>query len=195
MKPKFIMLGGSIGVGKTTLAYGLKKHIPDLVIVESDTIRRELLGFPLDYFMNNAVDGSFSEESNRRVHSEMGLRVQDALLKGKPTLQAVAATSPENYHKIADEHRGTAEFKGIFLRAPEAVILERLKKRKSEREGHLPLSVELGHASDADEKVLNHLPISNDVPYGWFTIDATQPAETVLAKALAFIECPDETLP
>lgn len=187
IKPKFIVIGGSIGSGKTNLAYGLKQHLPDVVIIENDTVRRELLGFPLDYFMNHEVDNSFSDENNERVRAEMNRRIQDAFLQGKSVIEAPTRTMSFLYKMYEGIYPDRVDFKGIFLYAPEEVIRQRLRKRALERATLSELSLEEGHASDADEAVLLKMPVNNEIPENWFGIDTTQPKYEVLQLAIDYI--------
>lgn len=187
MKPVFIALGGSIGVGKTTLAYKLKEFLPDLVILEDDTIRRELLGFSLNHFMNHNLDNSFSEENHQKVRQVIRQRTIAALESGKPVIHCLTKKYTDEYTAVEQEYAGNANFKGIFLYAPEETIRQRLQKRKTERDTQEVLQVESGHASDADENVLAHLPINNTVPNGWLGINAALSGEQILQEAIHYI--------
>lgn len=192
MTSRFILIGGAIGSGKTSLAYGLKPYLPDLVIVESDMVRRELLGYPLDFNMNGDTrDICYSEEMNTRVYNEMDNRIRHALDAGKTVIECTAKPHSPKIQQSQENHGRNADaFFGIFLKTSEDIVRARLKQRSAERVLNQSLSVEKGHASDADETVLAFMPVPEQAPEGWLTIDASQPRDAVVKHAWAYISRP-----
>lgn len=173
MTSVLLLLGGSIGAGKTTLAYQLAKKNPaGIVVIENDTIRRELLGFPLNYFMNQDLDDSFSAENNQRVIQTMNERTTHQLHAGKTVIRChvdVSENDTTRFQKLYPDTKVIC----VYLLAPIHIIHERLAKRKYERDTLTELSVEQGHASDADANVLLKFPVRTEAPKGWHMLDAT----------------------
>lgn len=180
---KFILIGGSIDVGKTTLAYALQNAFPDIMIIENDTIRRELLGFPLDYFMNHDLDNSFSDENNQLVKTDINKRILNALNAGKSVIQCVTFNDVSTYEEYAYVYSKQADVRGLYLKAAETTIRARLQKRKYERKTRDLLLIEHGNASDADEAVLLKYPVKNIEPKNWVILNAEQLPEILLEQA------------
>lgn len=182
MKPFLLILGGSIGVGKTTLAYSLAQNYGNTEIIENDTIRRELLGFPLNYFMNHDLDNSFSTENNQRVDHEINHRTEQFLQQGKNVIRAHVDVSEHDLLRYASAYPD-ARLICLYLLAPESIIRSRLQSRKQERDTLSSLSVAHGHASDADENVLLKFPVQIHAPNGWTVLDASLSRDDLLHEA------------
>ena len=187
MTPKLVVIGGSIGTGKTTLAYKLKKYLEEKTgtecfVLESDTERREYLGYPIKYRMEE-VD--YSSEINQKIYQILDDKVSFYLLKNHSVVRTLTGQSTTDYYKTqkASDETG-AEFIGIFLVASEKTIRERLLQREHERNNLPELSVEKGHAADADAGVLLKYPIPDYIPDGWVAINAEQTPDNVYNDAI-----------
>lgn len=186
MQATAIVIGGSIGTGKTTLAYKLKEYIEDVLkqdcaVLESDTERRKYLGFTLDKRLD---EEHYSPEISEKVHEILDEKERAALGQGKWIIRALTGQSTFDYHKTKEPaDKVGAKFIGIFLVASEETIRERLLQREHERNNLDELSVEQGHASDADAGVLEKYPVPDYVPEGWHQIDAEKTPEDVFEQA------------
>jgi len=184
-----IALGGSIGTGKTTLAYRLKKHIEDKIrtecfVLESDTVRREYFGHPLKHRM---TADEYTPAVNTIIYGLLDERTIAYLRDGACVIRCLTGKIEDFAEPIELAATTDASFIGLFLQASEKTILERLAKRENERIHNDNLSIEQGHASDADAGVLLKYPILDVIPPGWIALDAEQPPEKVCEEAVKAI--------
>lgn len=190
MRPLLIALGGRTGAGKTTLAYALRKTVPFLetaLVVGDDEVRRELLGYGLS---ENMPPESYENAVSARVRNEIKTRMHQAFRQGRSVINHAGFYDPESQRAIhalaADENVGWI---GLWLDAPEEVLIARVEKRLETRAKAIGLSLEQGHASDACLGVLlgkfkNMRPLDS---VGWQTLDAKEPMENVIEQALAHL--------
>ena len=189
--PLLIAIGGRVGTGKTTLVYALKKAEPRLAtaeILDGDEVRRELLGYDLRYTMQ---DEDYTPEVTARVVAAMKGRAAELIGQGISILQPSGFFAPEDRADVQSFARANgARFVGLWLHAPDDVVVARLNKRLEERAGLSVLDQEKGHASDACPAVLlkfgHLLPPSPDDPV-WHAVDATQDMQAIVAQAQAFV--------
>ncbi|KUF11826.1 AAA family ATPase [Pseudoponticoccus marisrubri] len=182
--PRLVAIGGLSGTGKTTLARALAPALgraPGAVHLRSDVIRKALHGVdPLTRLPEDA----YTPGMTAQVYAAMEDGARAALAAGqsvivdavflKPTERASLAT-------VADETGAT--FAGLWLEAPEPVLLQRVTGRR-------------GDASDADARIVR---MQTGLPRGaldWRSIDASGGAEatrTAACEALALSPDADGT--
>ena len=188
MKSVFIVIGGSVAAGKTTLAYKLKNywqttHHQTSHVIEDDTERRTYLGYSLKQPMRG---DEYSDAINFKMQTIMDEKTSHFLAKIECVIRTIVRNSEAEYHAnkvFADERN--AEFIGIFLKVSEDNIKQRILSRGQERETLNELSLEMGHASDVDIGILEKLPIPNFIPAGWIIIDADQEHDKVFEDVIA----------
>ena len=185
-----IAIGGHTGTGKTTLAYGLLRTVGALnnaVIVEDDQVRRELLGVGLD---RTLCDEDYMPSISAKVVEIIERRTTETLSRNIPVINAsgfFTESSRQAVQKLAESlHK---KFIGLWLVAPVDVMKARIAKRLDERRTGQRLTLEQGHASDADQTVLAKfgnlgLPQSP----AWNIIDASVSAQDLLAAAINILK-------
>lgn len=181
---RLIAIGGHTGTGKTTLAYGLREACPALsnaLIIEDDQIRREILGYDLKTVM---TDTDYLDEVSYRVREEVKARTLVALSKCQPVINASGFFSSVGQEEVTSL---TPRFVGLWLVADRQNMVQRIQCRNKERAQLDQLSLEKGHASDADEGVIDKF---GDLPQpaGWHVIDANLSSDQVYAMAKEIVE-------
>jgi aminoglycoside phosphotransferase family enzyme/predicted kinase len=128
--PRLIAVGGLSGSGKSTLAMGIAPSIgtaPGAVVVRSDEIRKHHRGVtPLDRLGPEA----YTDEVSQQVYGTL-MEHADKVLRG-----GYAAIADAVFVKLADrdaiEHvarAAGAPFVGLWLEAPERVLVSRVEGR------------------------------------------------------------------
>ena len=184
-----VAIGGHTGTGKTTLAYGLQRTVNVLkkaIIVEDDQVRRELLRVDLRHTL---CDEDYATSVSSAVVDEIKKRTMEALLHDIPVINAsgfFAESSRQAVQKLAEGlHK---KFIGLWLVAPVDVMKLRIAKRIRERQSLQQLTLEQGHASDADEAVIDKFgDIGSPESPQWNIMDASIPAQELLTTAAACI--------
>ena len=171
-----IAIGGFSGSGKSTLARALAPSIgpvPGSAVVRSDEIRKRLCGVdPL----TRLGPAGYSVEVTRRVYesiSEQAAKIVraghacivDAVLARRADRDAVA--------RVADA--AGVPFVGLWLDAPEPVLVERSRGRQAD-------------ASDADAAVVRAQLLHGAGDITWNRVPAAPEAEKVLQDATRLIE-------
>jgi hypothetical protein len=173
--PRLIAVGGLSGTGKSTLARALAPSIgaaPGALVLRSDVIRKLLCGRepedPLDA-------EAYAPEMSRRVY--------DRILEGaRQALDAGHAVIADAVYARPEERRGLEElaadlgvpFQGIWLEAPETVLVNRVEGRT-------------GDASDADARVVGRQLTYDLGDVAWARLDAGSGAEEVANGARALL--------
>ena len=180
-----IAIGGHTGTGKTTLAYGLQKSVPFLrsaLLLDDDQIRREQLGFDLAHTL---YDTAYAPSVSARVTEEITRRTITALKNAIPVINPsgfFAETSRKAIEQLAIDLG--INFIGLWLVAPKETMKQRIAQRLNERKTLQTLALEQGHASDADETVIDKYgDIGTPQSPNWKILNATLPKESLLTAA------------
>ena len=128
--PRLIAVGGFSGSGKSTVAMALAPSIgaaPGAVVVRSDEIRKKLSGVaPLNHLGPHA----YTNQVSRRVYLTLIDQADKIVRRGYAAIaDAVFAEAPD---RDAVEHVARAAgvpFVGLWLEAPESVLLSRVAGR------------------------------------------------------------------
>lgn len=170
--PALVALGGVSGTGKTTVARGLAPDLgrpPGAVILRSDVIRKRLFGAAPEEKLGA---DAYQPEVSRRVFQRMAERAARLLGSGQAVIADGVfgdAWQRELIEAAADGE--DAVFGGLWLEAPEAVLAERITRRRND-------------ASDATVAVLqDQLRAIDRARIDWPTVDASGNAEATLAAA------------
>ncbi len=194
----FIALAGRTGSGKTTLAYALARHLPflkDALIIGNDEVRRAILGLPL------AVDmppESYADEISAEVESLIAMRMKAALQQNRSVINHAGFFGAAAQERIQAFARANAQQAlGIWLDVPDNILKARVQKRLDERANGQDLSIEAGHASDADLVVLLEKFQDYHVPTDafWHKIDASQPLPTLIQTLTRLIAAQQDRRP
>ncbi len=167
-KPRLLAIGGLSGSGKSTLAYGLAPAIaprPGAVVIRSDVTRKALLGVPETARLPEVA---YTREMHARVFSTMADRARTALKSGfSAILDGVYGSAPEREEAAAAARDCGAQFAGLWLEAPQAILEARIAARR-------------GDASDATLPVLRRQRETVIPPTDWIHIDVGKSASDAL---------------
>ena len=171
-RPRLVAIGGLSGTGKSTLARMMAPGIgaaPGAVHLRSDEIRKQLAGVPM--LQRLGPDG-YSSKMSERVYGTLVERAAQVLRSGHSVVVDAVYARPSERKRI--EQVAIAEavlFTGIWLEAPEPVLVSRTEQRRND-------------ASDADPAIV-HLQRGWDTGrIDWLRLDASSSASTVLSRAM-----------
>ena len=185
-RPQLVAVGGLSGTGKSTLALGLAPSIggvPGAVALRSDEIRKRSCGVsPLDRL---GPEG-YTRDVSDRVYAALAARADLIVRAGHSVIVDAVYARPADRRAIervaTDAH---VPFTGLWLDAPEPVLLERVQHRR-----HDP--------SDADAAVIRLQRSQDTGAIEWRRLDASPSPAAVLSSATAClpVRCEhDEQLP
>lgn len=174
--PHLVAIGGLSGSGKTHLARGLAPHlgqVPGAIHLRSDIIRKQLFGVgELDRLPEDAYTAAISD----RVYDILQSRTERVIAAGWPVVVDAVHTRPEGRERLEDiaKNQGAA-FTGLWLEAPQDVLIDRVSKRT-------------GDASDATADVVKLQTREDTGEISWTKLDATRPLEIVVKEILGLIQ-------
>ncbi len=168
--PCLVGIGGLSGTGKSTIARGLAPDVgpvPGAIVLRSDAIRKRLLNVPWD----QALDASgYTPEVSRRVYDTL-VRQAGALLRQGHAVIVDAVHQREADRQALERMAADAgvPFVGIWLEAPEPVLIDRVQHRTAD-------------VSDADAAVVRAQSARDIGDLTWHRVDAAGPPDDVLAR-------------
>lgn len=177
-EPVLTAVGGLSGTGKTTLAYGIAPEIgraPGARVLRTDVMRKARLGLAET---EKAPAEAYTKEASDEVYAAIDRQIQSVLAAGHSAIfDAVFADEKERSHVEAVAARVEAQFCGLWLTAPEAVLKQRVSARKAD-------------ASDADADVVSR-QLSYDLgDLTWASVDAAGSLDDTLRNARqALLQC------
>lgn len=176
--PSMVAIGGFSGTGKSTLAAALAAGIgapPGAVVLRSDEVRKRLCGVsPLDRL---GPDG-YTSEVSRRVYAALTAQAAAVVHAGYAAItEAVFARAADRHAVEQAAADAGVPFHGLWLDAPERVLVERLQHRGAD-------------ASDADAGVLRLQTAHGAGQMTWQRLDASASADVVLENAASRIGLP-----
>jgi len=178
--PCLIAVGGLSGSGKSTLALGLAPRVgavPGAVVLRSDEIRKRLCGVPL---LEHLGPAGYSSHVSERVYATLAERAAAILRAGHSVVvDAVYARASDRQVTERVAAAASAPFMGLWLDAPEAVMMARMAQRRND-------------PSDADADVLRVQSAEGTGDIEWCRVDASLSASSVLSRAT---DCLRDQLP
>jgi len=184
--PFLLVLAGYSGSGKTTLAAHLSDKFKTeggeaigamgAVVIESDPVRKALCGLPPEARLG--AEG-YTHEMTQKVIAEMNRQARAALTAGQNVIMAAVLDTRESRRdkeKLAAECG--ADFCGIWLDVPEAVLLDRVEKRAAANTD----------ASDAGVEIVKQQLAAARAVNDWPKINAARDIDAVLADILSQME-------
>jgi predicted kinase len=159
--PSLTAIGGLSGTGKSTVAQAIAPRLgaaPGALVLRSDEIRKALCGVGrLDPL---GPDG-YTEATTARVYRAIAERAAAALTAGRAVV-ADAVFAREDDRKTIERVAGDAgvPFRGIWLTAPEPVLVERVAARTDD-------------PSDATAEVVRSQVAHTVAPTRWRVVNAT----------------------
>jgi uncharacterized protein len=176
--PFLLAVGGLSGSGKSSLAFELAPGVgavPGAVVLRSDEIRKELAGVPAHARLPQA---GYSESMSRQVYGELSRRAAAVLEAGHGVIADAVFARPEDRESIArTAEQLSVPFAGVWLDAPEQVLVERVRARR-------------GDASDADVAVVRQQLARSLGSIAWHRIDAGAGLPAVAAAARQILGIP-----
>ncbi len=173
---RLVAVGGRSGTGKSTLAQALAPVIgamPGAVVLRSDVIRKRLFGVaPTERLPESA----YTAEVSARVFETIARRAATLLAAGRAVVADGVYGKAEHRAAIgAVAREAGARFDGIWLMAPEAVLLERVTARR-------------GDASDADRRIVLAQRRMDEASVAWRQLRADRPLADLVAETLTVLE-------
>jgi aminoglycoside phosphotransferase family enzyme/predicted kinase len=170
-RASLIAVGGLSGSGKSTLALGLAPHhgaVPGAVVLRSDESRKRVCGVP---FLECLGSAGYSPEISARVYATLAERAALVLRNGHSAIiDAVCARRADRDTIEAVAQSASVPFVGLWLEAPEPVLLARAQQRRND-------------PSDANADVIHRQREQDHGVVRWSRIDASRSAASVLSCA------------
>jgi aminoglycoside phosphotransferase family enzyme/predicted kinase len=166
-----IAIGGFSGSGKSTLALTLAQSIgaiPGAVVLRSDETRKRLCGVPL---LQPLGTPGYSAETSARVYTRVAEQAALVLRAGHSVIvDAVYGRAAERHAIERVARLASVPFIGLWLEAPESVLIERTGQRRND-------------PSDADATVVRMQRARETGDIGWHRLDASLSQSAVLSAA------------
>jgi aminoglycoside phosphotransferase family enzyme/predicted kinase len=173
--PCLIAVGGFSGSGKSSLARVLAPAVgavPGALVARSDVLRKRLCGVPE---LEHLGAAGYAPEVSRRVYQAVAERATRSVRAGHAVIADAVYARPEERAAIEDAaSRSGVPFVGLWLEAPEPVLLERVRRRERD-------------ASDADASVLRMQLRQESGPLRWERVDASAELPVVAERTLAVL--------
>lgn len=176
LRPCLIAIGGFSGTGKSTLALGLAPSVgavPGAVVIRSDEIRKRLSGVSL---LQRLGPAGYSSEMSERVYSSVAERARLTIREGHSAIVDAVYARPGDRQAI---ERVAADllvpFVGIWLEAPEAMLVARVEQRQHD-------------ASDADAEVIRLQHAQQTGTISWRRIEAWMSSGEVMEHAARYVQ-------
>ena len=173
--PRLIAVGGLSGTGKSTLAAGLAPVVgaaPGAFHIRSDVERKLLYDVSPEEPLGT---DAYTRDVTERVYATLNEKAARALAAGHSViLDAVFAREEERAASQQVARAAGASFDGLWLRAAEAALVERVEQRR-------------GDASDADATVVRKQLDYDIGNLDWQQIDSSGTPDEVKAAAGALL--------
>ncbi len=169
--PCLVAVGGLSGSGKSTLARGLAPAVgavPGAVVLRSDETRKRLCGVPL--LQRLGPDG-YSSQVSEHVYTSLTEHAALVLRAGHSVIvDALYARASDRRAIERVAEAASVPFIGLWLEAPESVLIERTIERRND-------------PSDADATVVRMQRAHDTGEISWNRLDARVPPSSVLSSA------------
>jgi hypothetical protein len=169
--PHLVAIGGPSGTGKTSLARALAPGIgapPGALHLRSDVLRKTRLGVDE---LTCLPPAAYTQKESEQVYEELVARARAGLAAGRSVIaDAVYATPDERAGIEAVAEELGVPFSGVWLEAPEEVMMSRLAARQDD-------------ASDATPEVVRRQLEADLGDVAWHRLDAFASREEVVAAA------------
>jgi aminoglycoside phosphotransferase family enzyme/predicted kinase len=170
-RASLIAVGGLSGSGKSTLALGLAPFVgavPGAVVLRSDEIRKRLCGVPL---LQRLGPEGYSSQMSERVYATLAEHAALIIRGGHSVVVDAVYTGAADRQVIENvAAAASAPFIGLWLEAPESVLIDRTAQRRND-------------PSDADAHVVRMQRAQDTGDISWFRLDASLPAAAILSRA------------
>jgi len=173
---RIVAIGGLSGSGKSTVARALAPSvgvIPGAVVIRSDEIRKRLCGAsPL----TKLSPAAYTPEMSAYVYDAVVATARDVVASGHSAIVDAVCARPVDRRAIEGAAMlSGVPFTGVWLDAPERVLVERIERRGPD-------------ASDADAGIVRMQCAQWADDVRWTRIDAAAAPDTVQARVRAALE-------
>jgi predicted kinase len=142
---------------------------PGAVVLRSDETRKQLSGVPV---LEHLGPQGYSADMSRRVYASLSERATLVLRGGHSVVVDAVFARPGDRDSIEQVAAAAGvPFIGVWLDAPESVLISRTEQRH-------------GDASDADAAVVRLQRAQDTGPIQWCRIDASGSTASVLSAAM-----------
>ncbi len=174
--PCLIAIGGLSGSGKSSLAYALAPSVgavPGAVVLRSDEVRKRLCGVPE---LSRLGPEGYIPEVSRRAYETLAERAAIIVRADHAAIVDAVFARPQDRAAIeAVAALAAVPFVGLWLDAPERILLDRVQGRQRD-------------ASDADVAVVRAQLEADTGTITWHRIDASTGTDDVLRQATALLQ-------
>lgn len=174
--PVMIAIGGLSGSGKTTLAYILSRHLPNTVVLDSDVMRKRMLG---QNPLTPLPDALYTPTLTERFIAYTRAEAATLMASGKNVIATglfIDSKSREG-QRVAAESAG-GRFIGLYLDIPPAKLFKRVASRTEN-----PSDARI----DTLRRQLQSKPSQPGSDEGWHILRADKSIEGTLQNALRHI--------
>jgi len=173
--PCLVAVGGFSGSGKSTLAVGLAPSVgsvPGAVVLRSDETRKRLCGVPV---LQRLGLESYSPQVSDRVYASLAERAAHVIGSGHSVIVDAVFARPADRRAIEQAAKGAAvPFIGLWLDAPEPVLIERTARRRND-------------PPDADAAVVRMQRSQDTGDLSWQRINASVSLDSVMCAAMSAV--------
>ncbi|MEQ1870350.1 MAG: AAA family ATPase [Vicinamibacterales bacterium] len=170
-RPCLVAVGGLSGSGKSSLARALAPGVgvsPGAIVLRSDEIRKRLCGVPDTARL--PAEG-YASTVSQRVYATLVEQAETVVRTGHAALVDAACLDPADRSAIEQvAARASVPFVGVWLEAPEQVLIDRVTRRT-------------GDASDADAAVVRGQHQRDTGAISWHRLDARMDTNTLVQTA------------
>lgn len=176
VRPRLVAIGGLSGTGKTSIAGMLAAEVgraPGAIHLRSDVERKRLF----DVADTDRLPASaYAQDANEAVYTRVREKARRALGAGYSVIVDAAHNRPAERMAIeAAANECDTQFVGVWLDAPDDVLLKRIASRS-------------GDASDADAEVVKLQRSYGTGHILWHCVDASRSAHSVARQVLKIVE-------
>jgi hypothetical protein len=174
--PSLIAVGGLSGSGKSALAMALAPSlgpVPGAVVIRSDEIRKQQCGVgPFDRL---GPEG-YTPEISKQVYATVADRSRIVIDAGHSAIADAVFARPSDREAIElVALRSGIPFTGLWLDAPETVLIDRVSRRTQD-------------ASDADARIVRSQVRQDVGAISWHRIDGSSSTADALSRVLGILD-------
>jgi aminoglycoside phosphotransferase family enzyme/predicted kinase len=177
-EPCLVAIGGFSGTGKSTLARGLAPSggaAPGAVGIRSDVIRTQQSRVST---LDTLGPEGYSLEMSKRVYATVAEHARRTIGAGHSAIVDAVYARPDDRQAIENVAADVAApFVGVWLEAPEALLVARVEARRND-------------ASDADAAVIERQHRAGAGEIGWHRVDASRSFAVVLEETSRYLPAP-----
>jgi hypothetical protein len=165
--PRLIAVGGLSGTGKTSVSASIAAELgrpPGALHLRSDIERKRMFGVA---DVDRLPPSTYTQETSDAIYARLRDKADRAIKAGQSVVVDAVHSRPAEREAIeAVARENLVPFMGVWLDAPQKVLIERIAQR-------------IGDASDANADVVKHQFTYDIGPIGWTRFDASRGVESL----------------